>query len=117
MFLRGGLLLLLTLLALGACGGDSGGTGKQTTKVKPAVAIRDFQFVPKALTVKSGTKVTWTNEDASPHAIKDQSELKTPESPQLAQGDTFSITYPKAGTYPYICGVHNYMTGSVEVTG
>ena len=114
MVLGGG--LLLALLALGACGGDRAGAGKQEAKRSPAVAINNFVFVPKALTVKAGTKVTWTNQDSSPHAIKDQSELKTPESPQLAQGDTFSITYPKAGAYPYICGIHNYMTGSVEVT-
>ena len=116
MVLHGLLLPLVALVSVG-CGGGGDGAQEQTAKVKPAVAIRDFQFAPQALTVKPGTKVTWTNQDGSPHAIKDQSELHTPESPSLAQGDTFSITYPKAGTYPYICGIHNYMTGSVEVTG
>jgi plastocyanin len=105
-------------VAAGACGGDQGSANnKSNAKAPSAVAIRDFVFAPRALTVKPGSKVTWTNEDGSPHAIKDQSTLATPESPPLAQGDTFSITYPKAGTYPYICGIHNYMTGSVEVTG
>jgi plastocyanin len=113
MVLGGGLLPVL--LALSACGGDEASSTKQSSKAS-TVAIDNFVFVPGSLTVRAGTKVTWTNQDASPHAIKDKSVLATPESPQLAQGDTFSITYPKAGAYPYICGIHNYMIGSVEVT-
>ena len=41
--------------------------------------------------------------------------MATPVSPPLAQGDTFSITYPEPGVYPYICGIHISMEGSVEV--
>ena len=41
--------------------------------------------------------------------------MHTPESKHLAKGETFSITYAKPGTYDYICGIHNYMTGSVSV--
>jgi plastocyanin len=109
-------LLLLPLLALAGCGGDNGSAGNASAKAaSPAVAIRDFQFTPNALTVEAGTTVTWRNHDSSPHSIKDKSALSTPESSPLAQGETFSITYTKAGTYPYICGIHNYMTGSVEV--
>jgi plastocyanin len=103
----------LALLGLTACGSSSGGSGAAKTA---AITIESFQFKPNPLTVKPGTKVTWTNQDAL-HSIKDQSDLHTPESPQLAKGDTFSITYEKAGTYPYICGIHNYMAGSVVVTG
>ena len=107
--------LLLPLLALAACGSDEGSGDTATAKASPGVAISNFEFGPKVLTVQAGTRVTWTNQDSSPHSIKDKSSLSTAESPQLFQGETFSITYAKAGTYPYICGIHNYMTGSVEV--
>jgi plastocyanin len=69
------------------------------------------------VTVKPGTKVTWTNKDTAVHAIKDTSPLATPASKDLAKADTFSITYEKPGSYSYICGIHNYMTGTVDVVG
>ena len=81
-----------------------------------AVAIRSFEFVPKTLTIAAGTAVIWTNEDDTAHSIKDTSELETPVSADPKDGDTFSITYQKAGTYDYICGIHNYMNESIEVT-
>ncbi|MDQ2725303.1 MAG: plastocyanin/azurin family copper-binding protein [Actinomycetota bacterium] len=28
----------------------------------------------------------------------------------------YSHTFTAAGTYPYICGIHNYMTGTIKVT-
>ena len=35
-----------------------------------AVTIQSFTFSPKILTVKAGTAVTWTNNDAAVHTIK-----------------------------------------------
>ena len=80
-----------------------------------AVAIADFAFMPSPVRVPPGGTVTWTNNDDSPHSVRDTSPMATPESKSLNKGDTFSITYPKPGTYPYVCGIHNYMQGSVEV--
>jgi plastocyanin len=79
------------------------------------VQIVNFQFTPNTLTVKPGTKVTWTNEDTTVHSIKDTSPLATPVSQDLAKGNTFSITYEQAGSYSYICNIHQYMTGTVTV--
>ena len=80
-----------------------------------AVAIVNFTFSPPSLTVGPGTKVTWTNQDDAPHSIQDTSPMRTPVSPDMAKGATFSITYQKPGKYEYICGIHNYMMGSVTV--
>jgi plastocyanin len=110
---------LAALLALVGCGG-----GNDDKKAKPgdgpqaapgAVRIANFEFKPHTVVVKPGTKVTWTNADSSIHDIKDTSPLATPVSPSLSKGDTFSITYGQPGTYSYVCGIHPYMTGSVEV--
>jgi plastocyanin len=79
------------------------------------VAIVDFAFDPAELTVPAGTTVTWTNEDDSPHSIQDDSELGADESADLGPGDSFELTYDEPGTYAYLCGIHNYMTGSVTV--
>jgi plastocyanin len=80
-----------------------------------AVEIVDFAFTPTPVVVRPGGTVTWTNEDDAAHSISDTSPLRTATSKPLSKGEQFSITYSKAGTYPYVCGIHNYMQGSVEV--
>ena len=114
----------LVALAVPACGGGDSGEGGQEAKQPPAggplsgeapVRIIDFEFKPKKVVVKPGTTVTWTNGDTSIHDIKDTSPLATPISPEMSKGDTFSITYAQPGNYSYICGIHPYMSGTVEV--
>ena len=113
----------VVIVASGACGGDDGGDTKAdgassasgAVASEPAVDIVNFVFEPKSLTVKAGTTVTWTNEDTAVHSIKDTSPLATPVSPDLAKGATFTITYGQPGSHSYICGIHQYMTGSVQV--
>ena len=122
-----GLPAMVALLALGACGKDSkkdSGASASTSSQGGAalsgdapVEILNFEFKPQTVTVKPGTKVTWTNGDSAIHSIKDTSALATPVSKDLGKSDTFSITYDKAGSYSYICGIHNYMTGTVDVVG
>jgi plastocyanin len=122
-FLGASLVAVAAVAGLGACGGGGQGAAGAAPQ-RPAreaggtvVGIVNFEFQPPKLTVKAGTKVTWTNQDTAIHSIKDTSPLATPVSPDLAKGDTFSITYERPGSYSYICGIHNYMTGSVDVTG
>ena len=123
-----GIAAMVAVLALGACSKDekksSGATAESTGTSGAAalsgdapVEIANFEFKPKTVTVKPGTKVTWTNGDTATHAIKDTSPLATPNSKDLGKGDTFAITYDKPGSYSYICGIHQYMSGTVEVVG
>lgn len=79
------------------------------------VAVVGFAFSPAPVRIRVGGTVIWTNQDPTAHSIQDQSALATPVSPPLARGETFSITYPKPGVYPYLCGIHISMEGSVEV--
>ena len=90
-------------------------TAPPSTSGPAAVAIANFAFLPDPVVVRPGGTVTWTNQDEAPHSIRDTSSAATPESKPLNKEENFSITYAKAGTYPYICGIHNYMQGSVEV--
>jgi plastocyanin len=117
---RTAVLTLALVLGVGACGGGGeskkGQGAKVTAPGEAPIKIVSFQFTPPTVTVKAGTKVTWTNEDTSVHSIKDTSSLATPVSQDLGNGATFSITYGQPGTYSYICGIHQYMTGSVTVT-
>ena len=109
---------LTAVLALAGCGGggDGDNTDAQPASSKPGeVRIVNFEFKPQTIVVKPGTTVTWVNADSSIHDIKDTSPLATPTSPSLSKGDTFQITYAEPGTYSYVCGIHPYMTGTVEV--
>jgi plastocyanin len=78
-----------------------------------SVNISGFAFSPAELTIKIGTTVTWTNQDSVVHNV-----LATDNSwgsPDMNQGDTFSHTFDKAGTYTYRCSFHPGMKGTITV--
>jgi plastocyanin len=81
-----------------------------------SVAIKGFAFAPAALTVKVGTKVTWTNQDSDAHTVTSQGSGGPLNSPAMSNGATFSFTFTKAGTYQYLCTIHPFMTATVTVT-
>jgi len=80
------------------------------------VAIKNFAFAPAALTVKVGTKVTWTNQDSDAHTVTSQGSGGQLNSAAMKTGDTFSYTFTKAGVYNYRCTIHPFMTATVTVT-
>jgi plastocyanin len=79
------------------------------------ITIDNFTFKPAQITVAPGTKVTWVNNDDIPHLIVDAANPPAMKSPPLDTDDRFSFTYAKAGTYPYFCGMHPHMQGTVIV--
>lgn len=83
----------------------------QTTVEANAVTIKNFAFNPGTLTVKAGTKVTWTNQDAATHHIKSD----TFSSNDLNQGDKFEFTFNDKGSFDYHCAIHPSMIGKIVV--
>jgi plastocyanin len=80
------------------------------------IAIRNFAFSPATMTVKTGTTVTWTNEDGASHTVvSDAGAPVSFTSPSLATGSSYPVTFTQAGTYPYHCSIHPSMTGTVTV--
>ncbi len=79
------------------------------------VKIDNFSFGPVMLTVPAGTTVTWTNRDDIPHTVVSTDDPKTFKSKVLDTDEKFSLTFSKAGTYPYFCSIHPKMTGKVIV--
>jgi plastocyanin len=66
--------------------------------------------------VKTGTGVTWTNQDPAPHAIvSDTGSPASFSSGSLATGASYTYTFTRAGTYTYICSIHPSMKGSITV--
>lgn len=85
----------------------------QATTGQNAVTIQNFAFSPSTITVKVGDKVTWTNQDSVGHsATADDNSFDTG---LLAQGQSESVTFSKAGTYTYHCSVHPMMKATIIV--
>lgn len=140
------LLTLGMLVLLAACGGSSTGTGSTPTPTPTSgntptpttvgttptattagngqtVTITtdssgSFAFSLTTLTIKVGTKVTWTNMTQAAHTVTSDdgtsfdSGISTPIS---ASGGTYSFTFSKAGTFPYHCQIHPFMKATIIV--
>jgi plastocyanin len=80
-----------------------------------AVTIAGFAFKPATLTIKVGTKVTWTNTDSTAHTVTfDDSSITG--SGNIPTGATFDNTFSAAGTFTYHCRIHPAMTGTITVS-
>ncbi|MFF7901713.1 plastocyanin/azurin family copper-binding protein [Streptomyces sp. NPDC088817] len=81
-----------------------------------AVAIKNFAFSPTTLKVKTGTTVTWTNQDTDAHTVTSAGSGGPLRSPALATHATYRHRFTQPGTYHYLCTIHPFMTATVEVT-
>jgi plastocyanin len=77
------------------------------------VMAKDFMFAPASLTVKSGSTVTWTNQDDEPHTVVSDAGLF--RSAALDTNERFSFRFDKPGTYHYACSIHPRMVGTIVV--
>ncbi len=102
----------------------AGVSGTQPTTQTPVVAvtqivnIQNFQFSPQQVIITPGTKVTWVNQDSSPHTTTSDNvgAQETWDSGTLQQGQSFSKTFTRPGTYTYHCNTHPSMPhGTVQV--
>ena len=77
------------------------------------IQIDNFHYSPPTLVVAPGTTVTWTNDDDSPHSVREKDGKF--KSAALDTDDKFSQTFTAPGEYEYFCSIHPYMTGKVVV--
>src|SRR4051812_21553132 len=99
----GGAILLLPLIARPVEAGEEGAKG----------TIDNFTFSPQSLTVRVGETVTWTNQDDIPHSIL--CEALNLKSKALDTDQSFSHRFDQARTFPYVCGIHPHMKGTIIV--
>ena len=78
-----------------------------------AATIVDFAFQPEPITVAVGQEVTWTNDDPFAHTVK--AADGTFDSGRMDEGAAFTTSFAAPGSYAYLCGIHNSMTGTVVV--
>ncbi|MDT0487713.1 MULTISPECIES: cupredoxin domain-containing protein [Streptomyces] len=128
---------LAAVLSLGLLNAASGSTSssQQTAgaaqapaaaaaEVQPAAAakadyqvdIMSYKFGDgKQLVVEAGQTVQWTNHDSAPHTVTTTKAPVAFDSGTLKQGQSWSYTFTKVGTYEYYCAVHPDMVSSVKV--
>jgi plastocyanin len=80
------------------------------------VTIRSMRYDPVTLSVAEGTRVRWNNVTSPSRAHDVVSSLPGYiQSPLLVNGQSFDFTFAAAGTFSYICSIHDVMIGAVEV--
>jgi len=118
---------LAAVLLLAACSSSSSGSPAAAGASSPAasatasgaadtIIIKNFAFSPASLTVAPGAVVTVRNEDSVTHTLTDKSDKKLFDTGDIAANQSESFKAPKsAGSYPYICTIHQYMSGTLIV--
>lgn len=113
MVLTGGLLILIALVAISSYYAFRTKPKTTTTKVTTvtvapskiapaAVSISSSGFSPATISTKAGQAVVWTNSDTATHLVASTNPKPVFSSKQaLAEDDSYSYVFGKAGTYPY----------------
>ena len=103
------------LLAVWLAACSSGGTTASPVATNQVDLPKSYKFAPAAITVKAGTKVTWTNHDDFTHSVRlvdDGGKIMI-----MNPGDSVSFTFDKVGVHHYDCSFHpQVMKGTVTVT-
>jgi plastocyanin len=120
-----GVVLFGLALGLAACS-SGGGVSSATVATQPpassggggasdSITIRNFAFSPATVTVAPGATVTVTNKDSVTHTLSaTKGGFGTGDIPP---GGSKTFTAPKTpGQYPYICMIHQYMSGTIIVS-
>jgi len=119
----GAVLVVATVVVFVAFrGSDDGAAGAQQAAA-PAeavdkVQIKDFKYLPAAITVAVGTTITWTNGDTAPHTAtsgKSPSPDGVFDTDTFAKGEMKTVKVSKPGTFEYYCELHPFMQATVIV--
>ena len=90
--------------------------GAQSGGASRASNIQGFTL--ESFSISSGTTVTWTNLDRSPHTATSGISPNFDgafDSSSLSQNGTFSHTFNSTGAFPYFCTIHPSMTATITV--
>ncbi len=104
-------------LLLVACGGGTPSGSDHAAAPATAtdiVTISNFMFSPMTASVAPGATVTVVNNDAVTHTLTATGGQF--DTGDIAAGHRKTFTAPdKPGSYHYICNIHQYMVGTIDV--
>jgi plastocyanin len=104
-------------------GASSGPVGASVTIPGGASVQGNPSYVPDTVTVKKGDLVAVVNKDTVPHTLTNGKDPSDPTTGKLfdtsiimpAASAKYGTAKLAAGTYPFHCSIHPYMTGSLKV--
>ena len=105
---RQSLLLIFTLTMLNQITFAGGET--------PQVTIKDFKFIPQEITIKRGQSINWENREKRQYHSVWFEALGEEEPDYIFPDETYEREFKQTGSFPYRCGPHPRMTGTVHVT-
>jgi plastocyanin len=88
---------------------DTTAGGRRTV----TAAVEDFLFRPGRLEIAAGTTIVWTNDGQVVHTVS--AEDGSFDSGPIEPGQRRSITFSRAGTFPFHCTPHPFMRGLIVV--
>jgi cytochrome c oxidase subunit 2 len=102
---------------------SSGPIGAKLTVLAGASTQGNPAYSPDTLSVKKGDTIQITNKDTVPHTVTNGKDASDPTAGKLFDtslinaGTTAHLATTKlsAGSYPFHCSVHPYMTGLLKV--
>ncbi len=111
------LLLVLFTLTVFNQSVLAGGDNKKNSD--PLVIIKAFKFIPQEITIKRGQTIRWENREKFQYHNVWFEALgeEEPDDYMFPDDESFVYTreFKKSGTFPYRCGPHPKMTGTVRV--
>jgi plastocyanin len=105
---------------------SSTASGGQTMTVDLPSGVGSNQalnFSPASLTVAPGTTIDFVSQDTATHDIdftsvpSGSTVAQGTTSPNLKNGNSYSVTLTTPGTYTYVCDYHTWMKGTIVVGG
>jgi plastocyanin len=108
--------LVAAAVLAGGCGSSDSPTAAQSTgtpapKASATVQMAGMKFAPRRVTIHKGQTIEWVDKDLVDHSVV----AKGVESPDFAQGQTWSHTFARSGVFRYHDGLHPSMKGIVVV--
>lgn len=116
---------LLALAALSGCGD----TDEPTTEASaPAggepsgscetvtVEIPEFAFAPDPIEIAACDSVVWENTHSQAHTSTGKGDQVWNTGNVAAGEASEAVLFEEAGSFAYICALHPFMTGTVEVS-
>ena len=78
------------------------------------ISIQGMAYQPTMMKVKSGSTVTWVNNDSAPHTVT-STDGGPLASGTLNRGNSYSVTLDQPGSYSYYCKFHPNMRATIIV--
>ena len=82
----------------------------------PQVIIKDFKFIPQQITIKRGQTINWENREKRQYHSVWFEALGEEEPDYIFPDESYEREFKQTGSFPYRCGPHPRMTGTVHVT-